>query len=370
MSGLAAFFEQRLTGFNSYFGNPNCLSLPEPSQLKPLSAAATVSTNAEDCGHLPPDGMSVPSSGSRSNRFTISNTMEASLRSSLANLGRFEPLSTLKEEFKFNKSFGEKVSGLIEHGYKGWRRVRGDGNCFYRAVGFGLLEQIVSAPEPRRRAAAQRLVMKFKDLSFEEAAARVAHEQLVERLSRVAAGQSWQEIRLEPVERSDLLASFQDGPVDHACIRAIRELTARCLLDRADDPALCGGLDFRTLCEVQGTSVKDFCNQVVLPMGVEAESVVMNAVVAALDIGLRLALLDRSEQSGLAFQDYEPPGASEHFVVHVQLRPGHYDLLYMEEVDEPMRQRRATLGYASDSGPGSLPSSLSVHPPSDHTMLP
>lgn len=302
------------------------------------------------------DDATVMSSAPRS-RLARSDTMEASLQSSqLPNLGKFEPLSTLKDEFKFNKSFGEKVDGLIEHEYKGWRRVRGDGNCFYRAVGFGLLEQIIAAPDSKRQVAASALVCKLKNLSFEEKAEDEGHQQFVERLFRLASGHSWQD-----GGGLDLLASFEDKSpdgIDQACIRAIRKLVAQCIITRADDCSLCGGIDFRTLCEVQGLgSPEDFCNTVVLPMGVEAESVVMNALVCALDVGLKLALLDRTEQSGLVFESYEPPGEgnSDHFTVHVQLRPGHYDLLYLECVNETSR-RRATIDGSGGYGRGAASS--------------
>eukprot|EP00439_Symbiodinium_sp_Y106_P083996 s803_g24.t1 len=46
-----------------------------------------------------------------------------------------------------------------------------------------------------------------------------------------------------------------DDSIDKACIRAMRRLTAKCILERADDFSLCGGISFRTLCEVQGTAL-------------------------------------------------------------------------------------------------------------------
>jgi len=393
MSGLAALFEQKLTGLHSYFGQANCFSAPgSPKHLSVSTAfGATVASSSltDSCEEelstavlrndltMPTTMPKVPKedatlgtnatlSSAPRTKLARSDTMEASPKSlTLANLGKFEPLSTLKDEFKFNKSFGEKVDGLIEHQYKGWRRVRGDGNCFYRAVSFSLLEQIISAPENKRQAAALELVAKLKDLSFEEKVEEEGHQQLVAKVSGLANGLSWQ----DGTGGVDLLASFEDTSlegVDQACIRAIRRLTAKCIIERADDWTLCGGISFRTLCEVQGLgSPEDFCNKVVLPMGVEAESVVMNALVCALDVGLKLALLDRSEQSGLVFEEYKPPGeGTEHFTVHVQLRPGHYDLLYVEHVNEITR-RRATIdgsgGYAHGFASSSSAAQSAAH---------
>eukprot|EP00435_Cladocopium_sp_Y103_P017465 s3328_g4.t1 len=143
MSGLAALIEQKLTGLHSYFGQANCFSAPgSPKHLSvstafgaTVLAASSLETDSyeeelstavlkndltmpqvpkEDTS-LRTDDATVMSSAPRS-RLARSDTMEASLQSSqLPNLGKFEPLSTLKDEFKFNKSFGEKVDGLIEH---------------------------------------------------------------------------------------------------------------------------------------------------------------------------------------------------------------------------------------------------------------
>ena len=86
-------------------------------------------------------------------------------------------------------------------------------------------------------------------------------------------------------------------------------------------------------------NVSDFCRKVVLPLGVEAEGVVLKGVAQALGIDLRVAFLDRSG-SDVAFCDYgcsggdiiaPPCAAREVPLVHLQLRPGHYDVLYFSD---------------------------------------
>ena len=44
---------------------------------------------------------------------------------------------------KFNESFREKIK-ILSQDYHGYRKIRGDGNCYYRAVMFGILEQAIS----------------------------------------------------------------------------------------------------------------------------------------------------------------------------------------------------------------------------------
>eukprot|EP00811_Abedinium_folium_P037074 NODE_9723_length_1403_cov_3.534483.p1 GENE.NODE_9723_length_1403_cov_3.534483~~NODE_9723_length_1403_cov_3.534483.p1 ORF type:complete len:280 (+),score=10.13 NODE_9723_length_1403_cov_3.534483:104-943(+) len=63
----------------------------------------------------------------------------------IRNLGPREPLSTLANDFKYNESFCNKIAELESVGYRGWRRIRGDGNCFYRCIAVGLLEALATA---------------------------------------------------------------------------------------------------------------------------------------------------------------------------------------------------------------------------------
>merc|ERR1712176_798329 len=93
-------------------------------------------------------------------------------------------------------------------------------------------------------------------------------------------------------------------------------------------------------------------------MGVEAEGVVLNAVAITLAIGIRIAFLDRSDDK-LTFCDYsvvESEGSevgrvddSGKPLIHVQLRPGHYDLVYFrssqqQEAFHRRQSRQPTLG--------------------------
>lgn len=307
------------------------VSMPKPSQRVPVNPPSGTGGNSGDRNAVPP------------------------------NVGIYEPLSSLRDEFKFNKHFGQKVTELAGEGYHGWRRIRGDGNCFYRAFGFGLLEQIILAPPKQQMAWAACLQAKLHSLTFEDASEQYAHTRLVHHVGRLTAGQSWQEA--SGLNEPDmtciglLFVSFCDSSVeslDLAMVRALRRLTARCMLDRADDWETCNGISFRMLCEAQGLGTpEDFCRKVISPMGVEAESLVMNAIVPALETPLRLALLDRGDASGLVFEDYTVAGkdTSELPRVHLQLRPGHYDLLYWRDSSADTlsptsirRQRPVTFG--------------------------
>ena len=55
------------------------------------------------------------------------------------NLGARCSLSVLKKDSKYNTELVSQIEGM-EVNYSGFRPVRGDGNCFYRAVGFSFVE--------------------------------------------------------------------------------------------------------------------------------------------------------------------------------------------------------------------------------------
>ncbi|CAH8441886.1 unnamed protein product [Schistosoma curassoni] len=53
------------------------------------------------------------------------------------------PLSTLDEDFTGHLVYLEKLK-LMKQNYRGIRRLRRDGNCFYRAFGFAYIEYLLN----------------------------------------------------------------------------------------------------------------------------------------------------------------------------------------------------------------------------------
>lgn len=276
----------------------------------------------------------------------------------IANVGPREQLASLAEEFRFNEKFVNRVQQLERLGYVGWRRIRGDGNCFYRSVGFGLLEQIIAAPAGTDRIRwATSLREQLSALHFEDAGEQAAHARLQEQVDRLCKGEGWdgtsvnastestEELRPETV----LFHSMRDPESleDKALVRALRRLTVDYLLKYADDDEANHGISFTVACMAQDQgSVLNFCESVVLPMDIEAEGIVLNALPSAMGIGLRVAYLDRDGSTGkeLVFHDYclegrgpgDAPAGTRggRPLIHVQLRPGHYDLLYFHTLPE------------------------------------
>ena len=64
-------------------------------------------------------------------------------------------------------------------GYTSRRRIRGDGSCFYRSVGFGLLEQLMTSADPMRAEGVNEFLGHLGGLCFKCDAERTAHASLL-----------------------------------------------------------------------------------------------------------------------------------------------------------------------------------------------
>jgi hypothetical protein len=58
------------------------------------------------------------------------------------NIGVPSKLHVLSGSYGHNSAIKKKIATLQEV-YEGWRSIRGDGNCYYRAAIYGLIEQII-----------------------------------------------------------------------------------------------------------------------------------------------------------------------------------------------------------------------------------
>jgi hypothetical protein len=76
-----------------------------------------------------------------------------------ANVGGKFPLVTIAQADSYNNSLQEKIQQLSQV-YAGYREIRGDGNCYYRAVVYGAMEMIISSP--RRAQYLQRWITLFR----------------------------------------------------------------------------------------------------------------------------------------------------------------------------------------------------------------
>jgi len=154
-----------------------------------------------------------------------------------------------------------------------------------------------------------------------EVPSRVAEEiaAFVDRIERLVEGSQDMHELFEEVRQPQ-------SAVDAGLVRVMRQLTVDFLLTHADDPEVNNGLEFNVVCMAAGyDGATDFCDAEVYMFGKEAQSPVPKALSLALGLGLTMAIVDRC--SGLSWEDY-PPKVTGWPTVHLQFRPGHFDMIY------------------------------------------
>mmetsp|Transcript_47339 Transcript_47339/g.75635 ORF Transcript_47339/g.75635 Transcript_47339/m.75635 type:complete len:242 (-) Transcript_47339:164-889(-) len=145
------------------------------------------------------------------------------------------------------------------------------------------------------------------------------------------------------------------------------------------------------LVQTQGfESVEDYCQKVILVNGRDAEDIVFPITARSLNIRLRIAFMERVDNEAvqadnakvpyLDFSDLQVSSDSstagdERPFIHLQLRPGHYDLMYRQKKSNRNNSVGSTLSdLAAPFSPGALtgitarPVLLSYHEDIGRTM--
>ncbi|CAH1791956.1 unnamed protein product [Owenia fusiformis] len=214
--------------------------------------------------------------------------------------------SELEDEYAKDEVFQLKIKDLKSK-YACMRKIRGDGNCFYRAFGFAYMEKLLSDPTEFKRF--QAVARQSKDdlvaLGFQQFTIEDFHDTFMEVIDKVE-----QNCSLE-----DLLQVFNDQVYSDYLVVYLRLLVSGYLQKEKDF--------FINFME-GGQSVKEFCNHEVEPMSKESDHIHIIALTSAIDVPVRIEYMDRGGDNVNA-HDF-PEGSSPK--VTLIYRPGHYDILY------------------------------------------
>jgi ubiquitin thioesterase protein OTUB1 len=210
-------------------------------------------------------------------------------------ISKKHPLKSMKDSFKFN----EKIKNLIktlQNFYSSYRKIRGDGNCYYRAVGFAYIEYLSRGSCP---------TSKFIDyINTSSSEFRPVLKYLFEIKQRFGSAVDYCE---------ELFSNRQN---DLMLVKDIKDRVAKHLLNDPEKfkPFLTHSLEQ----EIQN----------VLEMGREAEGVPCSFMTEILGISIQNVLLDRE---GVVQNKILNDDSGN--CIFLCLRTGHYDLLYTYEQD-------------------------------------
>lgn len=238
-------------------------------------------------------------------------------------VGDLEPIESLLEEFANSEVFATKIKNLM-HKFKHLRRVRRDGNCFYRALLFARLEDLVNRAHAADPAEATHAKLEFEKL---QSLVKQSLKGLTD-LGYPDVCEDFQESMLELLQSLDpqeattskeeklalLLETCREFGSSSSLIMYLRLLTSLSLQTNQD-----------LFAPFVQQPIKSFCSSEVELMEQEADHPQVSALSLILQFGLELRYLDLSPGdscNSLLFQDELPVR------VTMLYRPGHYDLLY------------------------------------------
>ena len=217
------------------------------------------------------------------------------------------PLQVLFDEYE-TAAFGVKVTQLSKD-FNFMRRCRRDGNCFYRAVAFALLEYLKSCPDC--------LVLKaewdakLKAVGFEP----IIYEDFSECFWNYTSQEN------EPQTLESLWDS--DEYSSDMAIMYMRLLTAAEMRSNMDA--------YTAFVDSEDGDFIRWCERNVEAVGVDADQVQMIALSRAIEVPLTIANLGSGEcETDLQVSKFDLDSTDSRLLDTITLlyRPGHYDLLY------------------------------------------
>ncbi|XP_039273241.1 ubiquitin thioesterase OTUB1-like [Styela clava] len=201
----------------------------------------------------------------------------------------------------------QKVKILSEK-YSHVRKTRGDGNCFYRAFGFGYLEYLLQNKDcfSGFRAKASETKDKLEKLGYPSFTVEDFHDQFISVVDSVGSG----------ITVEELLQTFRDEGISNYLVVYLRLVTSSHLQQNSEF--------FQNFVDEYRT-VEDFCKGEVEPMDRESDHIHIIATTTALNLSIRVAYVDRTNSEEIIYHDF-PEGSRPQ--LHLLYRPGHYDILY------------------------------------------
>ena len=239
-------------------------------------------------------------------------------------VGSREPLSSLMDDFVGAAPALVSKCEALAKSHSHVRRMRRDGNCFFRAFLFGLLERLIGRPEAC--AAAKKRFgdygKKLVEAGYQEFVFEDALELLQECIDKCAGAPG-------PMDESSVVtleSALCDAVTSNHLVMLLR-MVASCEVSRRAEffePFIQGAHD----CDVES-----FRRRFVEPMDEESDHVVMSALseaVCCAEVTVEYLSADQAAAEAIQFKAEDAAQLDESCRVHMTMvyRPGHFDLLY------------------------------------------
>lgn len=243
---------------------------------------------------------------------------------------RIEHLKQLK---RFKPEFALQVN-LLKEEFSSWRKSRGDGNCYYRAVAYSYLEHLCrfGVSSQSLREFYMRIYLQIGEFSLSSWGDQF-DKYFICVLIRLKELMTVKELTGASVEHLEYIY-LQDHDFDASMIKLLKLSVFNYL--QANKGEFSEFLA-RPLEEMQAEVLAD---------GLESEGVVFQVMANVLDAAIVHVLLPEN-MSTVCKQEFLPKNAGRKPVLTLLLRPGHYDILYPLEADLLDRYNFSTYSYTS-----------------------
>lgn len=228
------------------------------------------------------------------------------------------PLAVLQDELDANSNFALKISLLqSQHNYTEMRKCRRDGNCFYRAVAFELIEIFKKDPQAAKAKYQEAWKEKLQAAHYEPA----IYEDFSEAFWSYTEENSDSN---DPLNTQEMWE--KDEYTSNMALMLIRLLTSAQIRSNPDDY-----LAFIELAPQDANSIEKWCERNVDAVGVDADQVQLIALAKTIEIALVVANLGGGMDSDdLQVNEFDFKANESDPQIHLLYRPGHYDLLYKQ----------------------------------------
>eukprot|EP00439_Symbiodinium_sp_Y106_P027094 s728_g3.t1 len=329
------------SGQQVYASRPAAWSTTAPSQVRTAqvrTAAPALSAALPECSEEEEEEDEIPSElGQEPGNAT--------------NLAALLPIETLQQQYPHNANLQQQF-GELARSFKAWRPVRGDGNCYYRAVLFAWLERSLAVGTVRHAQSLAAQLKPHRDGPFGNQA-RICRRLLKAWAAQRARCSSNDAVRLLLRRVTD---EFNKARNDAAFIVCLRQLIAQYVRAHAGDPVGSQGdqsniLTYETWARaISGArSLDEYCEQYICCMNKDAADHVQWVCPQVLQTVVRICMVDR-ETASCTFIDYgqgtavwtpgsrsrEPVKTAAQLAtatgqrapeIFLLLKPGHYDIL-------------------------------------------
>lgn len=238
-------------------------------------------------------------------------SIDSLLEEKLLTIGKERlPIDSLQLVYKYNESFVEYAK-VISKSYTSWRRVRGDGNCYYRAIGVALLEHFCRFTTPFDELELFIYKLESDHAYRQRDIDQYLREQFVQDLKKLL------QIKKNSEPAIEVLQSYlADANFDYSLVVEMRVIAANNLEDNQNSPELQNYL-FEGIEPVIAN---------ITQIGNEAEGIEFRLMSEGLGAYIKhVSIFD--EQTYI----FSPASKSKAPLIHILYKTGHYDLLYTPE---------------------------------------